>query len=68
MVVAAQRGTEAPLTVNVSQAELAQMIGVSREAVSKQLSLWRELGVIRIGRTSVVILSPAYFEAIVAVA
>lgn len=36
--------------IRVSQAELAQMLGVSREIVSRQLGVWREAGLVEIGR------------------
>ena len=68
LVLAAQRSDKSTLTVSVSQSELAQMIGVSREAVSKQLSHWRDSGVIRLGRGKVVIIRSAYFEMIVGAA
>jgi CRP/FNR family cyclic AMP-dependent transcriptional regulator len=56
---------EGAASIKISQAELAEMIGVSREAVSKQLSQWREAGVIELGRQQLVIRIPAYLEAIV---
>jgi CRP/FNR family transcriptional regulator, cyclic AMP receptor protein len=68
LVLAAQRSDKSTITVSVSQSELAQMIGVSREAVSKQLSHWRDSGVIRLGRGKVVIIRSAYFEMIVGAA
>jgi CRP-like cAMP-binding protein len=37
-------------TIRLSQEELAQMLGVTREMVSRQLALWREAGVVEIGR------------------
>jgi CRP/FNR family cyclic AMP-dependent transcriptional regulator len=33
-------------TVRISQAELAQMLGVSREVVSRQLTAWRDAGLV----------------------
>jgi CRP-like cAMP-binding protein len=36
--------------VRLSQEELAQMLGVTREIVSRQLAIWREAGVVEIGR------------------
>lgn len=36
--------------ISLSQAELAQMLGVSREIVSRQLSVWREAGIVELGR------------------
>ena len=63
-----EHGDTASMTIRISQAELAQMIGASREAVSKQLSHWREAGMLRLGREQVVIRNPAYFEKIVSFA
>jgi CRP-like cAMP-binding protein len=40
----------ATITLAVSQAELAQMLGVSREIVSRQLAIWREAGILDIAR------------------
>jgi CRP/FNR family cyclic AMP-dependent transcriptional regulator len=37
-------------TLSISQKELAQMLGVSREFVSKQLTVWREAGIVELGR------------------
>jgi CRP-like cAMP-binding protein len=59
--------TEAAL-VKVSQAELAHMLGVSREAVSKQLSLWREAKVIDLSRGRIVIARRDYLETFVTLA
>jgi CRP/FNR family cyclic AMP-dependent transcriptional regulator len=41
---------DAAATLSLSQSDLAQMLGVTREAVSKQLSLWREAGIVALGR------------------
>jgi CRP/FNR family transcriptional regulator, cyclic AMP receptor protein len=54
--------------VQVSQAELAHMIGVSREAVSKQLSLWREARVVRVARGRIIIDRRDYLETFVSLA
>jgi CRP/FNR family cyclic AMP-dependent transcriptional regulator len=37
-------------TVRVSQADLARMLGVSREFVNKQLKVWRAAGIVELGR------------------
>jgi len=37
-------------TVRLSQEELARTLGVTREIVSRQLAIWREAGVVEIGR------------------
>ncbi len=46
--LAAARPADA--TVRLSQEELAQTLGVTREIVSRQLAIWREAGVVEIGR------------------
>lgn len=48
------RSEKAP-TIRISQAELAQMLGVSREVVSRQLALWRDAGLIDGGRGSLIV-------------
>lgn len=53
------------IRVKIAQAELAQMIGASREAVTKQLSLWREAGYVRVARGEVVIEDPKALAGIV---
>ena len=37
-------------TLHLSQGDLARMLGVSREIVSKHLVLWREAGIVELGR------------------
>lgn len=54
------------ITIRVSQNELAQMLGVSREIVSRQLAHWRQAGSIEIGRGRLVIHDVAFFDRIVA--
>lgn len=40
----------APITLHISQNDLARMLGVSREFVGKQLAAWRALGIVELGR------------------
>jgi CRP/FNR family cyclic AMP-dependent transcriptional regulator len=54
------------LTISVSQSELAHMLGVSREIVSRQLAIWRQAGAIDIGRARIVVHDVAFFDRIVA--
>jgi CRP/FNR family cyclic AMP-dependent transcriptional regulator len=61
------KGEEDVGIVQVSQAELAQMIGVSREAVSKQLSQWRRGGIVRLARGRIMIDGHAHLEALVGI-
>ena len=53
-------------TVRLSQEELAHTLGVSREMVSRQLTVWREAGVIEVGRGRIVLRDPAALDRIVA--
>jgi CRP/FNR family transcriptional regulator, cyclic AMP receptor protein len=53
--LAEARGTA---TLSLSQRELAQMLGVTREFVSKQLNLWREAGIVELGRRRITIREP----------
>ena len=50
--------------VRVSQEELAEMVGATREAVNKQLARLREKGLIETGRAHVRILRPEQLRAI----
>jgi CRP/FNR family cyclic AMP-dependent transcriptional regulator len=48
-------GTEVTIDVKLSQTELAQMLGVTREAVNKQLQNWSRQGVLRFERGHITI-------------
>ncbi len=50
-------GTEVGL--RLSQSELANMLGVSREAINKQLAVWSQEGIVELRRGRIVILDPA---------
>lgn len=63
---AAQEGTTAGPTLFISQKELAQMLGVSREFVSKQLAIWREAGIVELGRRRLTIRDERLLEQLVA--
>lgn len=52
---AARRRRGAASILQVSQAELARMLGVSREFVNKQLVTWRDAGIIELGRRRLVV-------------
>jgi CRP-like cAMP-binding protein len=41
---------DAPVTLRLSQNDLARMLGVSREFVGKQLVAWRDAGIVELGR------------------
>jgi CRP-like cAMP-binding protein len=49
-------------TLRTSQADLARMLGVSREFVNKQLVTWREAGIIELGHRCVVVRDRAALE------
>ena len=52
--------------IALSQAELAQRLGVSREMVSRQLSLWRAAGFVELGRGRIAVRDHAAIEALAA--
>jgi CRP-like cAMP-binding protein len=49
-------GGTAPAMLALSQAELAEFVGATREAVSKTLSAWKRLGIIDASRRGLVVL------------
>jgi CRP/FNR family transcriptional regulator, cyclic AMP receptor protein len=46
------------LAVDVSQAELATMVGATRQTIARILSDWRRAGLIKTGRRRTIILQP----------
>ena len=56
----AQNGT----ILRISQQELAGMVGASRESVNKQLHIWQNAGVVRLGKRQIVIPDLAAVEAL----
>jgi CRP/FNR family cyclic AMP-dependent transcriptional regulator len=56
-------GADGGIVLAISQGELAQTLGVSREIVSRQLAAWRDAGLITLGRGRVVIRDAAALEA-----
>jgi CRP/FNR family cyclic AMP-dependent transcriptional regulator len=46
-----------PLRLVITQRELSQMIGVSREATNKQLRVWEKLGWIRLDHGALTVLN-----------
>lgn len=46
-------GEGSPVTLRVSQKELAGMVGATRESVNKHLQTWQDSGVVRLGRRSI---------------
>lgn len=52
---AAGAAPDTPVTLRISQNDLARMLGVSREFVGKQLTAWRALGIVELGRQRVTV-------------
>jgi CRP-like cAMP-binding protein len=53
-----RRPEEHDITIPISQHDLGNMIGASREMVNKQLALWRSAGILDTGRGALVIRNP----------
>src|ERR1700730_7521274 len=53
--VGPRHAANAAATLQISQDELARMLGVSREMVSQQLAIWREAGIVELGRRRLVV-------------
>jgi CRP/FNR family cyclic AMP-dependent transcriptional regulator len=53
-----------PVEVRLSQQDLANLVGTSRESVNKQLRTWEVEGILEIGRARVVIKRPEALEAV----
>jgi CRP/FNR family transcriptional regulator, cyclic AMP receptor protein len=58
--------TDAAATLRISQDELARMLGVSREFVSKQLAIWREAGIVELGRNRLIVRDERALEQLIA--
>lgn len=48
-------GGDCPQTINLSQSELAEYVGATREAVSKTISSWKRMGVLDATRGALII-------------
>jgi CRP-like cAMP-binding protein len=57
---------DAAATLQISQNELARMLGVSREMVSKQLAVWREAGIVELGRRRLIVRDERALEQLIA--
>jgi CRP-like cAMP-binding protein len=66
LAVLAGGRTASAATIRLSQEELARTLGVSREIVSRQLSAWRDAGVVEIGRGRIVVRDVGALDRIVA--
>jgi CRP-like cAMP-binding protein len=54
------------LELRISQGELARFLGLTRQAVNHNLSEWRRLGWIDLGRTKIVIRNTEALRALIA--
>jgi len=67
LYLASDNSTSRPDThyaIRVSQQELADMVGATRESVNKKLRGWQSAGLVRIGNRSIVITDTAAIEAL----
>lgn len=55
-----------PVEVRLSQQDLADLVGTSRESVNKQLRAWAAQGILEIGRGRVVLKKPETLDAVIA--
>ena len=55
-----------PVEVRLSQQDLADLVGTSRESVNKQLRAWEELGIVQLGRGRVILKRSEALEAVIA--
>ena len=61
--LAADEGTgDGPISLHLSQQELAQMIGATRESVNKQLHVWQRAGLVDLGKRLIVLRDPGALE------
>jgi CRP/FNR family cyclic AMP-dependent transcriptional regulator len=50
-----RRPDEHDITIPLSQQELGSMVGAGREAINKQLALWRSAGIVDTGRGAIIL-------------
>ena len=58
----AEKGNNCLVEFRLSQEELGNLVGASRESINKQMRIWEENGIVRTERGYIHILQPAYFE------
>jgi len=66
LVDRSRQGANGSASVRLSQRELAQMLGVTREFVGKQLAIWREAGIVELGRRHLIVRDERALEQLVA--
>jgi len=65
-LTAAEDGSTTPRRAAVTQREISQMIGISRESTNKQLRAWAKRGWIQLERGAVSVFAPDKLTAITA--
>jgi CRP/FNR family cyclic AMP-dependent transcriptional regulator len=53
---------ERVLELHLSQSELGNMAGITRESVNKQLKQWRRAGILKLAKESIIIVDPEALE------
>ena len=66
LIDADESARRSPPTLRISQNDLARMLGISREFVSKQLVAWRDAGIVQLGRRRVTVCNAHALRKIVA--
>lgn len=59
-------GDEIRIDLKVSQQELANLVGITRESVNKQFREWEKSGIIAIDKGCLILEQPKFFEALAA--
>jgi CRP/FNR family transcriptional regulator, cyclic AMP receptor protein len=60
-----RRGQSGRITIPLSQNDLGSMVGAGREAINKQLALWRAAGIVDTRRGAIVILNSEALHAVI---
>jgi CRP-like cAMP-binding protein len=60
--LASSKGVQEPYRVQISQNELASLLGAARESVNKQLHVWQRAGLLELKKREIVILDRAALE------
>jgi len=60
-----RRSSKAPNKILITQQEISQMIGASRESTNKQLRDWQRRKWLRLERNCVVVLAPEALKSII---
>jgi CRP-like cAMP-binding protein len=60
-----RKAEERDVTVSISQHDLGNMVGATRETVNKQLAVWRSAGILDTGRNAIVIRNREALNAVI---